>query len=128
MIYLDTSVALAQLFAEDRMPPAGLWRESLVASRLLEYEMWTRVHSRGIARSHGGIVRELLGRVALLELAPEVVARVLDPFPVPVRTLGALHLATAEFLRSHGQPVELASYDERMNLAARALDIPVFSL
>ena len=39
MIYLDTSVVLAQLLAEDRIPPAGLWRQSLVSSRLLQYEL-----------------------------------------------------------------------------------------
>lgn len=37
MIYLDTSVALAHLLAEDRQPPASLWDETLVSSRLLEY-------------------------------------------------------------------------------------------
>ena len=41
MIYLDTSVVLAHLLAEDRMPPRKLWEEELVSSRLLEYELWT---------------------------------------------------------------------------------------
>jgi hypothetical protein len=33
-----------------------------------------------------------------------------------------------EFLRSHGQEVVLASYDDRMRVAARALEIPLFDL
>ena len=33
-----------------------------------------------------------------------------------------------EFLRERGQTVELASYDERMLAAARALRIPLFAL
>lgn len=41
MIYLDSSVALAHLLVEDRVPPAALWAEPLVSSRLLEYELWT---------------------------------------------------------------------------------------
>lgn len=49
MIYLDTSVALAQLLAEDRVPPEPLWRDSLVSSRLLEYEIWTRFTRGGLA-------------------------------------------------------------------------------
>lgn len=57
MIYLDTSVALAQLLAEDRPPPEKLWQESLVSSRLLEYELWTRIHARRLARTHGDHVR-----------------------------------------------------------------------
>lgn len=33
MIYLDTSVALAHLLVEDRVPPERLWREDLISSR-----------------------------------------------------------------------------------------------
>ncbi len=126
MIYLDTSVALAQLLAEDRSPPEALWQHPLVSSRLLEYEVWNRVHARGLARSHGNEVRALIGRVALIELASPVLARALEPFPAPVRTLDALHLASIEFLRSRRQAVELASYDERLLAAARTLGIPLY--
>ena len=52
MIYLDTSVALAHLLAEDRQPPDDLWTEELWSSRLLEYELWNRIHARDLARSH----------------------------------------------------------------------------
>jgi len=128
VIYLDTSVALAHVLAEDRAPPEHMWRETLVASRLLEYELWTRIHARKLGRSHGEPVRALLAAVALLELAPPILARALEPFPVPVRTLDALHLASAEFLRSRGQSVALASYDARLAEAARALRIPLYAL
>jgi hypothetical protein len=57
MIYLDTSVALAHLLAEDRLPPEALWRGPLIASRLLEYELWNRIHAHGLGRSHGDEVR-----------------------------------------------------------------------
>jgi predicted nucleic acid-binding protein len=124
MTYLDTSVALAHLLAEDRFPPEDLWGEALVSSRLLEYEIWTRIHGRNLGRSHGDHVRALLGRVALVELTPPVLARALEPFPTPVRTLDALHLATLEFLRAQRLGVELASYDDRLLGAARALSIP----
>jgi hypothetical protein len=43
---------------------------------------------------------------------------------VLVRTLDALHLATMDFLRGHGQAIELASYDARLLAGARALRIP----
>ena len=128
MIYLDTSVALAHLLAEDRYPPASLWEEPLVSSRLLEYEVWTRINAQGLGRSHGESARLLLGRLAFLELAPPVLARALDPFPTTVRTLDALHLASIEFLRGNGQKVELASYDDRLLAAARAMKIPLAEL
>ena len=94
MIYLDTSVALAHLLAEDRSPPERLWGEPLISSRLLAYEIWIRIHARKLGRSHGDHVRELLGRISLVELAPPVLARALEPFPTQVRTLDALHLAS----------------------------------
>lgn len=128
MIYLDSSVVLAQLLAEDRVPPERLWGEPLTASRLLEYEVWTRIHARRLGRSHGDAVRALIGRLALIELAPPVLLRALEPFPRPVRTLDALHLASIEFLRAQGQAPKLASYDARLVAAARALKIPIYDL
>ncbi len=128
MIYLDTSVVLAQLLAEDARPPTELWLEPLVASRLVEYELWTRLHARGLAGSHGDAARLLLGRVNLLELARPVLARALKPFPTPVRTLDALHLASAMFLRERGHDVALATYDARMSEAAAAMGLEVFEV
>lgn len=128
MIYLDTSVALAQLLAEDRVPPASLWNETLVSSRLLEYELWTRIHARGLAASHGEHVRLLLGRLALLELARPVLLRALESFPTPVRTLDALHLASMDFLRAQGQAIRLASYDHRLLAAAGRFGIAALQI
>ncbi len=128
MIYLDTSVALAQLLAEDTRPPAGLWKESLVSSRLLEYELWVRLHARGLGRSHADAAHDLLGRLAFLELTPPVLERALEPFPAPVRTLDALHLASMVFLHAHGVKVKLASYDNRLSAAASALGVSTFPL
>jgi predicted nucleic acid-binding protein len=128
VIYLDTSVALAHLLAEDRAPPERLWQEDLISSRLLEYEIWTRIHARKLARTHADEVRSLLSRVALVELSPPVLARALEPFPKPVRTLDALHLASIEFLRTQGQRISVAVYDGRLLDAARALRIPIYKL
>ena len=125
MIYLDTSVLLAQLFSEDRHPDDPFWNQTLVSSRLLEYEIWTRIHGRRLTGSHGEAARSLIGRIAFLELAPPVLARALEPFPAPVRTLDALHLASVLFLRAREKSIRLASYDERQIAAARRLRIRV---
>lgn len=127
MIYLDSSVALAHLFAEDRQPPDDLWRELLTASRLVSYEVWNRVHARRLERLHEE-VRAVLDAVTFVELTPVVLARALEPFPQPVRTLDALHLATIDFLRNQGQFIELATYDSRLLAGARALRIPIRAL
>ena len=130
MIYLDTSVALAHLFAEDRQPPDSIWDETLVSSRLLEYELWTVLHARRLNDTHGEAARALIGRVALLELAPSVLSRALEAFPGPgaLRTLDALHLASCAYLADLRQGVALASFDRRMTSVARAMDIALFDL
>ena len=56
-----------------------------------------------------------------------VLARALQPFPVTVRTLDAIHLSALEFIRAQKQSVELASYDERLVAAARLLGIAEWS-
>ena len=128
MIYLDTSVVLAQLLAEDRRPPASLWEQSLVSSRLLEYETWTRIHARRAGDALSDATRQILARVSLLELSPLVLGRALEPFPLPARTLDALHLASIEYLRAQRLAIELATYDERMVSLARRLRIPLVRL
>ena len=128
MIYLDTSVALAHLLAEDRVPPPALWEAPLVTSRVLEYEVWTRVHARDLARSHGDAARMLFARLAFLELDHTVLYRALEPFPVTVPTLDALHLASIAFLRERGHDVLLATYDTRMHDAAVGMGVELFAL
>jgi len=126
VIYLDSSTVLAELLVEDRVLPRSAWRQSLVSSRLLEYEVRTRLHSRRLVSSHLAEATAILGHVDLIELAPAVLARALEPFAVTVRTLDALHLSTIEFLRSHRDDIELASFDERMLKAARTLGIAIY--
>ena len=128
MIYLDSSVALAYLFVEERAPPASFWREELTSSRLLAYEVWSRIHALGRSASHASLARGLIDEIALLELTPPVLARALEPFPLPLRTLDALHLASANFLRAQGQGVEIATYDDRMAAVARAIGLAVMPL
>ncbi len=127
MIYLDSSVALAYLLAEDRFPSDELWDEQLVSSRLLECEIWNRINARRLQSSHGDAARNLIGRVAMIEMVGPVLKRALQPFPVAVRTLDAIHLAALEFVRAQKQDVQLASYDDRLLAVARLLGIAEWS-
>lgn len=129
MIYLDTSVILAHLLAEDQPPPAELWRESLITSRLTEYEVWNRIHARALSHSHAALVQECFGRLNLLDLTADVLSRALEPFPMPLRTLEALHLASLEFLRGRGcRPLQLATFDPHLAGAAEALKFEIYPL
>lgn len=125
MIYLDTSVVLAHLLSEERRPAASMWDESLVSSRLLEYEIWSRLHSLRLGERHGEKTKVLLARVNFLELVPPVLVRALEPWPLPVRTLDAMHLASMAWLIAQRQSVALASYDDRQIAVARALGFEI---
>ncbi len=115
MIYLDSSVALAQLYAEDRFPPEDLWHQQLISSRFLEYEVWNRIHARR--------TRSVARRCSASANRPRSAARVgpagagasVGPVAIAVRTLDALHLSLIEFLRRRREQLELASYDEKAN-------------
>jgi predicted nucleic acid-binding protein len=126
--YVDASVALAYLLVEERRPAIAFWRTALIASRLLEYEVWCRLHARGLSGARGDIARELLARITMIELSPLVLARALEPFPRPVRTLDALHLASLEFLRQRRLDPVLASYDQNMVETARAMGITITAM
>ena len=63
----------------------------------------------------------------MIEMVGPVLERALQPFPVPVRTLEAIHLSALEFARTQKQNVQLASYDERLLAAARLLGIAVWN-
>ena len=128
MIYLDSSVLLASVFREQRSPRATLWDEELTSSRLLGYEVWTRLNAYGLASSHGDRANARLYRVNFVELSEKVLARALEPFSIALRTLDALHLATVDFLRGRSEAIQLASYDSRLIAAASAFGIPLAAL
>ena len=126
MIYVDSSIALAQLLSETRSPPDRVWRQHLVSSRLLEYEVWNRIHAYRLTDTLDENARDLLALVDMVERL--VLARALEPFPIPVRTLDGLHLATVEYLYRQDSSLELGSYDEELKAAATALGIPIVEL
>jgi hypothetical protein len=128
VIYVDSSIALARLLSEARSPPDQVWRQHLVSSTLLEYEVWNRIHAYRLTDALGENARNLLALVDTMEMTRSILARALAPFPVPVRTLEGLHLATAEYLRRQDSSLEVGTYDEDLKTAATALGIPVAEL
>jgi predicted nucleic acid-binding protein len=125
VIYVDSSVILAAVLAEDTHPAPAFWEGDLAGSRLAEYEVLVRLNAYGAGAEHVQYARELLARLALIELGAAVLERATQPFPSPVRTLDALHLATCAYLSSRTRPLVLATYDVRLGEAARAIGLEV---
>jgi hypothetical protein len=70
-------------------------------------------------------LEELLSEVGLVALSTEIKHRAMEAFPTHVKTLDALHLATAlAVARAYpDETVAVFSYDAGMNRAAKALGL-----
>jgi predicted nucleic acid-binding protein len=121
--YLDTSVVLAYLLGEDRQPPPSFWSKSAMSSALLEYEIIVRLNARNASSKELSVARALLRDVELVPLDAPALERALQPFPVPSRTLDAIHLSTILFLQGRGLKLQLATYDKRLAQAAQAVGV-----
>jgi predicted nucleic acid-binding protein len=78
------------------------------------------------AASRRAIVAEWLEAVDLVLLQRPVLARASEPFPTPLGTLDALHLATALVWQDRmRQTVVMATHDRDLALAARAFGLEV---
>jgi predicted nucleic acid-binding protein len=123
VIYLDTSVVLAQLLNEGRQPPLSLWSAAKTSSRLLEYEIIVRLNALELPTASINAASDFLKSVKLIDLDAAALSRALQPFPVPLRTLDAIHLSTVLFLQGRGLKLKLATYDKRLARAAKAVGI-----
>jgi len=132
--YLDTS-ALLRLALGEPGALAGLRSaDALVSSELLAVESMRtidRLRLRGAlspeeAAARRAVVSEWLEAVDLVLLQRAVLARASEPFPTPLGTLEALHLATALVWRERVQkPLVVATHDRDLALAARSFGFEV---
>lgn len=119
LAYLDSS-ALVKLAVREPESAALLrflrGKTELVASALARTEVARALLPFGAAASARG--REVLERVELIRVNDRVLALAGTLLPFELRSLDAIHLATAELV---GRVRVIVTYDERMAAAARAL-------
>ena len=126
MIYADTSALAKLLRAEAETPALRSWisRQDarLVTNSLGAVEL-RRLASR-ISQQAFGAATVLLGRIDRLALTPAALALAGELPPPQVRTLDALHIASAAELPDLQV---LLTYDRRMAEAAVGYGLPVES-
>jgi len=131
--YLDSSVLLRHILLGEEPIRHALKFPRVVSSELLEIECRRVLHrcrlageltdeALTVARER---LDEVLAGIDLLEMSRQIKQRAMDPFPVNVRTLDALHVATALLVGEDAGGVALFSHDEGMNRCARSLGINV---
>lgn len=130
--YIDSSVVLRVVLGQ----PGQLseWKKINVsiASGLLQVECLRtldRLHVSGhLSTEVYAVRREAVYRIVeafeVVELTNAVLHRAAQPMPVPLGTLDAIHLATADMWReSRGRDLLMATHDQALALAARAMGI-----
>lgn len=125
MVYVDSSVALSEIFSEGRRPPKAFWNATLVASRLTDLEVRTRATASGRAESYRPVIDRLASRFNFLDITDEVLELIYSGRTAQLRTLDAIHLSTLDYLNRGTRKVPLATYDRRLATAAQAMGFQV---
>lgn len=133
--YVETSALLAALLEQDTMARSALrGRRRRITSALTFAEasralVRARVAGRLTpADERAGLrwLQEFRRRCDVVAVTDAVLARACRPFPVePIRTLDAVHLATAELLGESPQLITVVTRDSRVIDNARALGYAV---
>lgn len=135
MKYIDASALLRLLFGQPG-PTLKLRAGDLVSSsRVIEVETYRAVDRERLLGNLDDAQtaqkrKELADLLVLVDLMPvddRVIERARSSFPVNVRALDAIHVATAELLASEtgGDPLEFWTHDERQANAALARGLAV---
>jgi uncharacterized protein len=94
--------------------------------RVLVRAVATNVLTEAAAADRRAMLARSAGHWVTFELDPEVLGRVRRPFPEePIRTLDAIHLATALLAKSLVPDLALLSLDERVRRSATQLGLTV---
>jgi predicted nucleic acid-binding protein len=141
--YAESSAVLAWLLGEDAgsaVRTALTRAELVVSSDLTVIECDRALHRAAtlgeLTEAEAADCRALLADVSahwyVLRMGPEVVERARQPFPGdPIRTLDAIHVASALLARSAVAGLELLTLDgrirdvaRRVGLAVQPIDVP----
>jgi predicted nucleic acid-binding protein len=130
--YLDASVVLRMVLGEPGRLKEWPEIETGVASALAEVEcLRTLDRLVRLDRLTGDELVErrsavylLFEAVELVDVTRVILRRASEPFPTPLGTVDAIHLATVLAWRdAHGTELAVATHDRALSLAARSLGL-----
>jgi predicted nucleic acid-binding protein len=122
--YLDSSAIVKLAIAEPESAALRRYlrrRRPLVSSALARAEVARALLPLGEAAARRG--QDVLSRLELIRINDRILAAAGSLLPEELRTLDAIHLATAQQLAP--DLARLVTYDERMSAAAQAIGWPV---
>ncbi len=136
IVYVDSSVVLRIVLGE----PGALrgWRRirRAVSSQLARIECLRTIDrarirltlpEADVARRRAAVL-EVLEGFDVVPMDAAVLRRAADPFPTTLGSLDALHLATALQVRETIPELQLATHDQELAIAARAVGFTVLGV
>ncbi|MFL5250110.1 MAG: PIN domain-containing protein [Myxococcales bacterium] len=134
IVYVETSALLRYLLDRDESIAPHLEKAELVTSRLTIVEAgraFARLRQEGrrevaaLNESRRGL-EAFLSACEIAALSDEILLRAAAPFPVePLRTLDAIHVATAAAWNAAAGSTAVLSTDDRVRDNAKALGLEV---
>jgi predicted nucleic acid-binding protein len=132
--YLDSSVVLRILLGAPGALTGWKAMHPIMSSALIEVEclrtldrlrLVDKISPEEIAVRREWVY-DFVSRIDIVDITAPVLARAAQPLPVPLKTLDAIHLATAMLWREAEQDeLVIATHDEALGLAARAVGFKV---
>lgn len=131
--YLDSSVLLRVVLGEPKRLPEWSRITEGVTSEIARVEclraldrlrLTGTMDDRELARRRATML-ELLSGVETIRLNRAVLDRASEPFPTQLRTLDAVHLASALLLRAQVPALRFATHDDELATAALAVGLRV---
>jgi uncharacterized protein len=132
-VYVDTSVLLRVVLGEPGVLAEWTAIDMAVASELTRVEalrtidrarILVHLPDEEVAFRREGVLA-ILGGIHVAGLNAAVLERAADPFPTLVRTLDAIHLATALLVRAEHDDLVFATHDRQLAIAARSVGFQV---
>ncbi|MBI4259468.1 MAG: type II toxin-antitoxin system VapC family toxin [Actinobacteria bacterium] len=132
-VYVDSSVLLRVVLGEPRRLRVWGRITNAVSSELIRPECLRTIDrarlrlglaDQVIAERRGSILEAIEG-FSLVPVVPRVLERAAEPFPTMLGSLDAIHLASALVARNEFEGLSLATHDDELAIAARAVGFTV---
>ena len=132
--YLDSSVLLRRILGQPGSLEEWPRIDPGISSALAEVECLRtldRMRLKGdytddVVAERRRAIYDVLNSIAVVEITSAVLARAAQPFPTAIRTLDAIHLATALLWKEQaGQDLTMATHDRALAVSAKAMGLQV---
>lgn len=135
-LYVDSSVVLRIVLGEPK--PLREWSRitDALSSELVRVEclrVLDRIRMTGLVDDdelahRRSTALEIISAIELVRVNRAVLERAAEPFPTLIRTLDAIHLASALLVCARDPAVRVATHDRDQATAARALGLRVIGV